>query len=214
MADWKEHLVGFDARVSSPDWTPERRSTYLLRENVEQPFSCDPRVWPSLFDKGAYPRPSWVGAFQDLWSDLDRLREHLADAAAGATYHLVAFSILAHGDDDPLGPALNDRCYEPHSPRWLPLPSAQPEIRSPDWALLGYDLADKWGTSGLSNCGYRPAEVEALRRNWAEHLSEQHLFLDLEEADRFRRVCDSRVTEHAPFFVYGIWSVEAVQRTA
>ena len=45
-------------------------------------------------------------------------------------------------------------------------------------------------------------------------MSEHHLFLDLEQADRFRRECDSRVTEHAPFLVYGIWSVEAVQRTA
>jgi hypothetical protein len=75
----------------------------------------------------------------------------------------------------------------------------------PTWKLMGYDVCDITGTSGLSNCGYSPADVAALRKRWASSLNDCHLFRAFDEALLFCRDADVRVPEHAPFFVIGIW---------
>ena len=81
-----------------------------------------------------------------------------------------------------------------------------PATVSHTWELLGYDVSDEWMLSGLSNCGYGE-EAESLRPLWAPHLNEHHLFDDFEKAAEFEALTDARVEEHAPFFVYGIYSI-------
>ncbi len=63
--------------------------------------------------------------------------------------------------------------------------------------------------SGLSNCGFE-GEREALREDWGPHLNDYHLFEDAESALAFRPVANRIVPEHAPFFVYGLWLIRAV----
>ena len=46
-----------------------------------------------------------------------------------------------------------------------------------------------------------------LRRRWGPHLNEHHLFDDMDRAVEFEAMTDKRVEEHAPFYVYGIYSI-------
>lgn len=47
-------VVQFDVRLDKGDylnafWNRERRDGFLLRPDIEWPFSVDPFVWPSVF---------------------------------------------------------------------------------------------------------------------------------------------------------------------
>jgi hypothetical protein len=75
---------------------------------------------------------------------------------------------------------------------------------SEDWPVVGYDVADASLLSGLMNCGYSQPERRALRPAWATKLNRSGLFDSVEDAFAFRAVTDSRVPEHAPFFVFAI----------
>ncbi len=215
----EERLLGFDARerLANGDdlWDAARRETFLLRVDVPKPLSVDTVVWPSLFDTGqgigfpaaererlhlaGLPTPSWIGPNVGLWDDLARMRQYLAEDQAEKDAHALAavcwFSDRAFSDAGPFGPHLG--------------PTLPPE-RDPAWQFLGFDVADGSLVSGLTNCGYSPAEAQRLRRRWATHLNESHLFGDLEPAFRFRDSANRRVPEHAPFFVYGLFLLEKI----
>ncbi|MBI5479440.1 MAG: hypothetical protein HY906_11315 [Deltaproteobacteria bacterium] len=211
-ASWEERLLGFDARVATPtDWPATRRSQYLLRPDVTQPCSADSRVWPSLFDRPGHVRPSYVGFFQDLWEDLEHLRAHVPRGSPRDRV-LVGVTVQARQGgwtgQSPLAPVLGGRVFDAFSGLPLPLPFARPSARDRAWPLIGYDVADTSGLSGLSNCGYDLGfEREELQGTYAARLNDGHLFTTADDADEFRRMCDRRVPEHAPFFVYGLWRV-------
>jgi hypothetical protein len=79
---------------------------------------------------------------------------------------------------------------------------------SATYHLLGYDVADYYLMSGLSNCGYSPAEEAAsLTPAWAPLLNEWHLFGRPADATAFAAVTADRVPEHAPFYAYGIYQL-------
>lgn len=75
-----------------------------------------------------------------------------------------------------------------------------------EWYLLGYDVADAWQVSGLTNCGYSPEEKAALAQTWKPRLTANGLLRTLAWAKEFVAVANGRVTEHAPFFVYEVRS--------
>jgi hypothetical protein len=77
--------------------------------------------------------------------------------------------------------------------------------QSPEWQLLGYDVCDEVGTSGLTNCAYEYGERH-LVDDFVQCINEHHLFRAVEDADKFREVCDLRVAEHAPFAVLAIYA--------
>lgn len=206
-------LLGFDAREmfipANSAWDAGRRDLYLLRRDAHKPLSVDPMVWPSLFGDGlpdhesrrlgpdALHLPEWKGTNQGLWDDLSQLRASLRPLGSQEHRTVAVSLIAAEGDSE--WPA-SARPYR--EPRTLPKPSSE-------WRSLGFDVADGEFTSGLSNCGYRRGEVEALRRTWARDLNEHHLFTDVERALAFRDLSDRRVPEHAPFFVYALSLVES-----
>ena len=212
-------LIGFDLREplfqADPRWDSARRSAFLLRTDVPRPLSTDNMVWPSVFDTGqgiglaaaerqrlglaGIPTPEWIGPNAGLWDNLPGM---LAAAAAGgrpltgteactrlAVTWLSEKGLKAGG---PVGPYA-----EPTVPGEL----------SADWQPLGFDVADGSLCSGLSNCGYRAEEIDELRQRWAGRLNAHHLFDEADAALEFRDLCDARVPEHAPFFVYGLYSL-------
>jgi hypothetical protein len=207
-----EHVVGFDARtIVVPDWLQRRRDEYLLRPEVVHPHSADEMVWPSVLDQPSAPgnqtyappkSPDWIGRNAPLWDDLRALVACL-DNAWGVTWNpcqLIAVSL-------PI-----TLCAEGERKAWEDrLEATTPSIISKAWNLIGYDVCDQWLLSGLMNCGYMPdqEEVGTLRRRWAPYLNEHHLFIDLEQATQFRLISDKRVEEHAPFFVFGIYTIPA-----
>jgi len=210
---WEERLLGYDARVSAPTaWDVERRARYLLVPDVIQPCSVYSRVWPSLFDQPGHLRPAYVGFFQDLWQDLTHLRAHVPRGEAARDHVLVAVTVQARlggwTGQSPLAPVLGGRIYDAFSGLPLPLPYARPATRDPTWPLVGYDVADTGGLSGLTSCGYGVGfERDELRAKFGARLNQHHLFGAAGDADEFRWLCDQRVPEHAPFFVYALWKV-------
>lgn len=150
--------VGDRARAA---WSSDRRRAYLLRDDVDLPWSLDPRVWP-------------VAASTDPKSDIRKI----SAVFTGTERRSTAWR--------------GDRIFDG-------LPDA------PLWLLVGYDICDSSGTSGLTNCGYDLVERESIQKHWAGRLSDRHLFCKVEDAEEFCDLTDLRAPEHAPFFVIEIW---------
>jgi hypothetical protein len=191
-----DRLIGFDIRLgnrtSELAWNEERRSLFLLRDDIQRPLSVDQTVWPSCFPKA--DRDQWRGVLGH-WSDFDamsdaaeRLGIDLASSFLLST--VVAWDLLSAEERD----------------EWATkrLDQAVPERPGPEWSIVGYDVADQWLTSGLSNCGYVGNERTEWRSRWGGRVNEFHLFDDPSEASIFAKATNQRVPEHAPFFVYGL----------
>jgi hypothetical protein len=189
---YTEAVIGFDAReqflASGEFWPPDRRRTYLLRPEVERPLSVDALVWPSVFHE--LPVPDCGGVAADLWDDLDEMRAALAERPPVA-HRVVAVSWITDDATAKGGPR--------RSPR-----DAMPCALGAEWELLGHDVADGGCLSGLSNCGYSALERAELAPRWAPRLNAAHLLATVDDAFAFRRLADTRVSEHAPFFVYAL----------
>lgn len=198
MNGYVELLIGFDARESflkfGDIWDTHRTKQYLLREDIIKPLSVDVMVWDSVFHVLQVQIPDWVGPKQE-WDNLERLRAFIEGENVNRSYWLVATSQWTTTDTKNALEELYD--IKPASP-------------SHEWNLLGFDIADDFLLSGLTNAGYKIAEREILRQHWASHLNQYHLFEDLGIALEFKSLTDKRVTEHSPFNVYGIYLIEKV----
>jgi hypothetical protein len=200
-------FLGFDVRLDpvalARGWSADRRSQYLLRDDINVPLSIDPIVWPSKFWQPHVPPgigiPRHVGTVAvpeatpgytilGLWADLDELKRFARDA--GVAIDSAPFiAVLAWPGDE------EDFVGSP--PR--------PDSRRPDlagWSCLGFDVADRSFISGLNNCGYEPDERASLASSWRGSLNEHGLLTELEVARRFAEMTDDRVPEHAPFLVF------------
>lgn len=200
MSGSDERVVGFDIREmwseAGVNWDAGRREAFLFRRDVDKPLSTDTMIWPSIFDAAAMPRPTGYTGHQDLWDSLEELRAWVAGQRLAARRCFIIAVTL------PLS-----ACDAAERERWdHELTGTTPAVPEANWPLLGYDVSDKWLLSGLSNCGFLPAtdNVEELRARWAPHLNRSHLFDSLAKAADFRAFSDSRVGEHAPFFVFGL----------
>lgn len=204
------NAIGFDARgaefPSKLTWNKERRERYLLRPSVHRPRSTDAMVWPSIFDTGigpglgsaertrlgldGFPLPDWIGPENPLWESLNHLRTYVASlpisAEAVQTIAITIDSNTSHSNHRPVAPHSLDKTKS---------------------EFLGYDVSDSSLLSGLSNCGYDSADLKGLRRRWRPFINEHHLFDSIEKARQFCAFTTLRVSEHAPFFVYGVWTV-------
>lgn len=92
----------------------------------------------------------------------------------------------------------------------MPTPGASGESTdtgaAAGWPVLGYDVADAWQISGLTNCGYSVEEKAALVGIWRPRLSASGLLRAFSWAREFVNIANGRVPEHAPFYVYEVRS--------
>jgi len=208
-------LLEFDVRASkepyvSRHWTAERRTEFLLRPDVEWPLSVDQGVWPSVFYQKDDEIPGDGSTIEIDYAlrkqchvNLVQLRfyydAHRTLAPAGV---FTAVELLsekeANGDSMQYVIDGSIQCA-------MPLEPTTPERPPEGSVLLGYDVADAGPISGLANCGYTEEEARDLRPVWAQALNSFGLLETVEEAIRFREVCDRRVREHAPFWIYALW---------
>src|ERR1700722_8558772 len=72
---FEQTLLGFDARTNSPG--VDLPTQFLLRTDLEDVFSADTRLWPSIFETSASKTfaPAWIGMNTPFWEDLDALRQ-------------------------------------------------------------------------------------------------------------------------------------------
>ncbi|WP_133511282.1 hypothetical protein [Candidatus Thiosymbion oneisti] len=213
-----EWILGYDARVSGRKIDDRLKSNFLYRLDGAEVYSIDPMIWPSVFDACHLSKPSYTGFWPDLWDNLDALTKYLSPIKA---LQKIPFCIIGVE-------LLYDICTIEEKREWDALLGgcasagiqktlkdnvslASPCVREENWSFLGYDIADRYGLSGLTNCGFDPniENVGELRLRWAVHLNEHHLFDDIDRAVEFKDWSNIRVREHAPFFVYGIWLISA-----
>jgi len=204
-------ILGFDARLAvddhvRPPWSLESRDTFLLRPQIEVPFSVDPNIWPTCFlyhfeirRLAGTRADSLIDADPDcqgsLWLNPARMRQRLAERRTHAV--LVAIELLAP-ENTTVQEYPSPLIYSQPDPAEVPAGSV----------FLGYDVADAGFLSGLSNCGYSVEERETLRPYWASRVNDFGLLQTEQDAFAFRDLSDRRVPEHAPFWVYGLYRLE------
>jgi len=212
-----QRLTRFDVRLNKDDyvskfWDQEHRNRFLLKPDLAWPLSVDPLVWPSVFfskifreaTKLPYGNIEVDPATDDgkYWLNLERMRAYYeAHKRPGTPGIFVAIQLFSEkslaGDTVPY--SLPDGIQAA-----LVLDHANPSECPAGSEVLGYDVADASGISGLTNCGYAASEKAQLGRVWASRLNSFGLLKTLEDAVEFRKLSDERAPEHAPFWVYGI----------
>ena len=209
-------MLGFDAREmwvnSSMMWDDARRNKFLYRPDVVKPLSVDIAVWPSVFEYYTGLKPPYVGFYQDLWEELEHLRHCLMASKdlQGRRYWLIAISVVTEDistnhmqawESLLAGTIPGDATVQPSK-----VPATKPSDVGVEWLFLGYDVADQWSTSALSNCGFLPDEdVYGMRKMWSSRLNDFHLFDSLVEAREFQAFANRQASEHAPFFIYSLY---------
>jgi hypothetical protein len=183
-------LLGFSANETESDGrkTPipaDVRETFLLRPEIELPYSVDERVWPSVWGNNDGPQPDENG----LWLNLHKLQRNLVED--GRTAILVALELLVPSDPPAFG-----------FPYWLIEPTPEPQTVPECSTCLGLDVADSGFWSGLSNCGYTESERAELRPKWQSRVNDFGLLKSEQDALEFSELSDARVPAHAPFWVY------------
>jgi hypothetical protein len=194
-------------------WDAVARARFLLRQDIQWPLSVDPLVWPSVFFSEIFKRPELESCSTievdpaidggKYWLRLDAMRTHYDShraLAPGGVF--IGVELLSEKEEDGrrISYVLADGIQ---AAVWLE--QTVPD-RPPDGStLLGYDVADASLISGLSNCEYTEEETSTLAPVWGPRLNSFGLLTSLEDALPFRQLCDARVPEHAPFWIYALW---------
>lgn len=196
-----EPILGFDVRTVDPMlermWDQLRRQLFLLRNEVRLPLSTDPLVWPSAWTPLSTARTlvSAARGLEGFEHNLQMLEQRLSREAPPGPFYLIAVTMpqAGEGNSEEIG-RLREFARTTKAPKVA--------ITS---AFLGYDVADFSMISGLTNCGYPPDQLDALRHDWVPYINDDHLFSELEPATRFRDLTNSRIPQHAPFFIFGVY---------
>ncbi|HVR11906.1 MAG TPA: hypothetical protein VMW75_27945 [Thermoanaerobaculia bacterium] len=204
-AEVAQQLLGFAAReMWLAGWPATRQGAALYKLDVVKPLSVDEMVWPSVFEVDRnLKRPKWTGYVQDLWANLARLKETLQ---AGWCENprpscLIAVTRVKGGSGPAQEAAWRNR-----------VDSFNPPALSKEWRPLGFDVADTFLQSGLTNGRFlEDDDVPALRAAWGPLLNGWHLFKKMSDAAKFQKMADSRMPEHSPFFIYTLWLIQAIE---
>lgn len=189
----KTVVLGFDARRPIVDqhlnWPEERRAKFLIRPETPSPISVDSAVWPvfAANPDESYPLNLW-SSVSEIFTAFPRAARRLSESPA-----IIELAVVAT-DQQSLG-------------YWqgIFLGRVKPEK---DSALditpecLGYDVADRYLVSGLSNCMLSQEELSVIRKDWSGAINIWGLFEEAEAARSFRTICDRLIPEHAPFEAY------------
>lgn len=183
-----EIVVDFDAREMEEDFRSQLsqsdQGTFLIRADIVKPLSVDKAIWKSVVQT-----EESTSYQQTRFADLAQLNKHLSKIAA--RYWIIAISqYLAVSD--------------------LACLVFTPTMRDPNWALLGYDVAEKELLSGLMDMGYRSEERTYALQEYGHSLNRYHLFDDQSIAFQFASWSNNRDPGHGPFFVCGIYFIQEV----
>lgn len=199
-------------------WDERARARFLLRPDIPWPLSVDQLLWPSVFFMKDF-RPEW-NPYSTIevdqknedawpWRHLDAMRafyEPQRSLAPGGVY--VGVELLTEKEDEGgFIPYVIDDGIQCGIGLEETVPDRLPEGST----LLGFDVADAGRISGLADCEYTEEEIRNLSPVWAPRLNESGLLTTLEDAMEFRQVCDKRVPEHAPFWIYALWRLPSAR---
>lgn len=200
---YKHLLLGFDSKEMwsnfKHDWSLTRIEQNLFKHDIKKPLSVDSLVWPSIFDlKPKLPKPAWTGPVQGLWDDLNRLKQTVLKIHSRIrNLWFVAITAVMEPDTDNLENLWTGR-----------LSGINPEYIQKEWTFLGYDVADVWLESSLTN--------GALSRIFRENqeyssylldLNQYHLFNSWNSAYKFSHFAEKHRPDHRPQCVFSLWRI-------
>lgn len=199
--------LGFDAKTTKVhSWDKCRKNALLLNKDCDFPKSVDDSVWSSIFDDNEKSKQINT-VFQGYHVNLSEL-----EAACVQTDKVVvsiALELESCSDNDLL--EWHRRLFGKQQKELLGnsvnIPSiCVPPVVPSEFELIGYDIADFWGLSGLMNCGINDAETGGNQaKEFTPFLNEHHLFQNFSKANEYALYLNGVVKEHAPFFVYSLW---------
>jgi hypothetical protein len=212
----RTELLGFDIRLRAEDyvevrWDQNSRAIYLLRPEIKWPLSVDQMAWPSFFRYSKSRGPGYLkleetidvtpsntrhGALE-LWPSLEEMRACISQQPVKPRKKGIEIAVMLLADE----PSLSREYW-----RAVLDPPLSPNEPPKGWEFLGYDIADEYMLSGLTNCGYSEDEKSSLKQKWSNRLNEFGLLTTLEDASEFKKITDQRVPEHSPFFIYSLFS--------
>lgn len=198
-----ETLLGFQLRSSLDrvaPWSQARRAQYLLVDQIDSPLSVDKAVWSSSDDRSLLSKLfiDYFGKDNAAPNGLNiySVKDISALTKSSRFETSMLIGITAVGD---CGAVLKEKHKVKESTVSLE------QIRLNRWKCLGYDVADHWLRSGLMNCGYSSLQKSELLKTFGPKLNKYGLFDSTDIAETFRADCNTRIPEHAPFCVFGIW---------
>jgi len=154
-------VLGFDLRVPLNEstgcrWSESRRARFLIRPEVQIPVSVDRAVWPAAVESPRDENPL------NLWNSISGMLNSVPEGA-GSTEAPVPIQIGALVD-------------ERSSQYWHPIFDGylrRGEDRDVRFVTeeLGYDVADQYLLSGISNCMLSTEELTNIRKKWAERIN-------------------------------------------
>lgn len=189
-----DDILGFQLRIP-PDklqnWDQKRRSEFLLREDIARPLSVDDSVWP-LLDDLAERKAIFVNP--ELPSNGLNVHELKPDARAvnGCLVAIIASEAVA-------SQLRSQHRIEPASG------GNAGSLDKIGMHLLGFDVADAWLCSALSNCGFKDSK-QAIAKRFNRFLNDDGLFQSRGDAEAFQAIVDKQIPDHAPFHIYGLWA--------
>jgi len=202
MIKMDETVLGFQLRLPPNElqaWDSQRRTTYLLGEELLSPLSVDTAVWPESNDhkrlaevfEDFSPLPNSAPNGLGLYSV--KSEEILRQTTEARDSVLIGISVT-----DNVAKALQSQHHLRHLTSLV-------ELSSKGWIELGYDVANWWLMSGLTNCGYTLKEKAELLGRFSNSINSDGLFASVHAAREFGNYCNARFVQHAPFEAYGIW---------
>jgi len=189
--------LGFDIRqplgnCDVSQWTRERREQFLIRPEILCPLSVDSSVWPRAWEtSNEGPMHLWGSVSQILTTFPAEISSEPSSPIVIEIAVIAAEHMYRHWKN------ILEGTLHPELDRAL-------GITLQDY---GYDVADQFLLSGLSNCMLKPEELEKLRKPWKTSINSYGLFAGSEDAVRYSSICDSLIPEHAPFCAYRIRAV-------
>lgn len=218
-------------------WTEARRELFLLNKHVALPVSVDTNVMPSVFSfhEGLQAQQSVItvhacsshqqdlGLWQSHKEMLGALIKH-CEGKSVSKHNEIAITIVERdrwwncliGKEERLNEIEKDLIKPMLPGYWINLrkiwhsileETTEPSKIEKTWTLMGYDIANGFLLSGLSNCGYGQGDIAVIRKEWLKHINDRGLFNNVDVALRFRDQTNKRVNEHAPFFVFGVYDL-------
>lgn len=201
-------ILHFDIRIDelNPEWTPVRKSQYLVKQSVARPCSVDHLVWPSIFD---YDFELDANGMDDPLSILAEgqqttisTKAHMfsLDGTVLIFEMLRSMKLTMQSAREQYGMCTKAVCFTQDIKHFVQLGKTS--------HLLGYDIATTGLLSGLMNCGYNDTEMNRhFKSAVLNSLNELHLIESENEIDAITNLVNSRVTGDGEFFPYAIYDI-------
>lgn len=187
------NFIGYDLRVAQSRsaekmWSHARRMEHLVSVAVDVPLSVDRAVWPSAFDE--------LVPVEAMATRRDFDFEHKFCRC------LDCVRFVLHGVNDRVRHTLEIVAVWTERPGGDTCIATPQDYASVEWTLLGFDVADEFFTSALTNCGLggRLREEEGV----SQMMNRNCLFSEFRDAQGFLSVCDTLLPSHSPFSVFKI----------